>query len=59
MGTIGDMYTFSFHETKNITFGDGVALSINNPKFIECAFHIREKGTNRREFIERKVDTYS
>ena len=59
LGAIGDLGTFSFHETKNITCGEGGALSINNPKFIDRAFHIREKGTNRREFIDRKVDKYS
>lgn len=59
LGTIGDMGAFSFHETKNITSGEGGALLINNPKFIERAEIIREKGTNRTKFYRGEVDKYT
>ena len=51
LGTIGDLGCYSFHETKNITSGQGGALLVNNPNFIEHAEIIREKGTNRRKFF--------
>lgn len=59
LGTIGDLGTLSFHATKNIHCGEGGALLINNPKFINRAQIIREKGTNRQAFIEGLVDKYS
>lgn len=60
LGTIGDLGTYSFHETKNYTSGgEGGALLINNPKFIERAEIIREKGTNRSLFFRGMVDKYS
>ncbi len=60
LGTIGDLGTFSFHETKNYTSaGEGGLLIINNKKFIDRAEIIREKGTNRSLFFRGAVDKYS
>lgn len=59
LGAIGDLAAVSFHETKNIISGEGGALLINNPKFIERAEIIREKGTNRSQFFRGQVDKYT
>ena len=59
LGTLGDMATQSFHETKNITCGEGGALLINNEKYNERAEIIREKGTNRSRFYRGMVDKYT
>jgi len=59
LGTFGDLATLSFHETKNITSGEGGALIVNNNKFLDRAKIIREKGTNRAQFKEGLVDKYS
>ncbi len=59
LGTFGSMATQSFHETKNFTCGEGGALLINNPEFIERAEIIREKGTNRSRFFRGQVDKYT
>lgn len=58
-GGLGDMGAFSFHETKNILSGEGGALTINRPDLIERAKVVREKGTNRSQFIEGMVDKYT
>ena len=58
LGTLGDFGTLSFHETKNINCGEGGALFINNPKFVERAEIIREKGTNRSQFFRGEVNKY-
>lgn len=59
LGSIGHMATLSFHETKNITSGEGGALLINDERFIERAEIIREKGTNRSCFFRGQVDKYT
>lgn len=59
LGTIGDLGTYSFHETKNYTMGEGGALVINDSKYIERAEIIREKGTNRSRFLRGQVDKYT
>lgn len=59
LGTFGQMATQSFHETKNITCGEGGALIINDARFEERAEIIREKGTNRARFFRGQVDKYS
>ena len=59
LGTFGCLATQSFHETKNITCGEGGALLINDERFIERAEIIREKGTNRSRFFRGQVDKYS
>lgn len=56
LGTLGSMATQSFHETKNVACGEGGALIINDPEFIERAEVIREKGTNRARFFRGQVD---
>jgi dTDP-4-amino-4,6-dideoxygalactose transaminase len=59
LGTFGKLATQSFHETKNITCGEGGALLINDPSLIERAEIIREKGTNRSRFFRGQVDKYT
>lgn len=59
LGTFGAMATQSFHETKNFTCGEGGALLINDPRYIERAEIIREKGTNRSRFFRGQVDKYT
>ena len=59
LGTFGVMATQSFHETKNFTSGEGGALLINDPKYIEDAEILREKGTNRSRFFRGQVDKYT
>ena len=59
LGTIGDLGIFSFHETKNYNCGEGGALVINNPSFINRAEIIREKGTNRSQFFRGEIDKYT
>jgi len=59
LGTIGDIGTYSFHETKNLISGEGGAIVINNEKFIERSEIIREKGTNRSKFFRGEVDKYT
>jgi dTDP-4-amino-4,6-dideoxygalactose transaminase len=59
LGTFGSMATQSFHETKNISCGEGGALIINDPRYIERAEIIREKGTNRSQFFRGEVAKYT
>ena len=59
LGTFGALATQSFHETKNITCGEGGALLINDERYIERAEIIREKGTNRSRFFRGQVDKYT
>jgi dTDP-4-amino-4,6-dideoxygalactose transaminase len=59
VGSIGHMSAVSFHETKNLISGEGGALLINDPRFIERAEIIREKGTNRSKFYRGQVDKYT
>ncbi len=59
LGTFGALATQSFHETKNFTCGEGGALLINDPQYIERAEIIREKGTNRSRFFRGQVDKYT
>lgn len=59
LGTFGALATQSFHETKNFTCGEGGALIINDPRLIERAEIIREKGTNRSRFFRGQVDKYT
>jgi dTDP-4-amino-4,6-dideoxygalactose transaminase len=58
LGSFGCFSTLSFHETKNFTCGEGGALLINDPQYIERAEIIREKGTNRSRFFRGEVDKY-
>lgn len=59
LGTIGDLGCYSFHETKNYSMGEGGAIIINNPDYIEQAEILREKGTNRAKFFRGQVDKYT
>lgn len=59
LGTFGSLATQSFHETKNITCGEGGALLINDKKLIDRAEILREKGTNRSKFLRGQVDKYT
>ena len=59
LGTIGDFGCFSFHETKNLSMGEGGAILINDPVFFESAEILREKGTNRSKFYRGEIDKYS
>ena len=59
LGTRAALSTLSFHETKNITCGEGGALVINDPTFAERAEIIREKGTNRSQFFRGMIDKYT
>jgi len=59
LGTIGTFATQSFHETKNITCGEGGALLINDLRYAKRAEIIREKGTDRAQFFRGEVDKYS
>ncbi len=59
LGSFGLLAAQSFHETKNITCGEGGALFINDPAYIERAEILREKGTNRSRFFRGQVDKYT
>jgi len=59
LGTFGCLAAQSFHETKNFTCGEGGALIISDPRYVERAEIIREKGTNRSRFFRGEVDKYT
>jgi dTDP-4-amino-4,6-dideoxygalactose transaminase len=59
LGGIGDLGTYSFHETKNVISGEGGALLVNDPELILRAEIIREKGTDRSRFFRGEVDKYT
>ena len=59
LGGIGSLSTQSFHDTKNVHCGEGGALLINDASLVEKAEIIREKGTNRSQFLRGEVDKYS
>ena len=59
LGTFGALATQSFHETKNITCGEGGALLVNDAALVERAEILREKGTNRSRFLRGQVDKYT
>lgn len=58
LGSFGSLSTFSFHETKNITSGEGGMLVVNDPELIRKAEIIWEKGTNRAAFARGEVQKY-
>ena len=58
IGSLGHFAAFSFHETKNISCGEGGLLVVNDPRFIERAEILRDKGTNRKQFLNGAVDKY-
>jgi dTDP-4-amino-4,6-dideoxygalactose transaminase len=59
LGSLGTFATQSFHDTKNVTCGEGGALVINDVRFIERAEILWEKGTNRKKFFAGLVDKYT
>jgi dTDP-4-amino-4,6-dideoxygalactose transaminase len=59
LGTFGALSTLSFHETKNVTCGEGGALAINDARLIARAEIIREKGTDRSRFFRGEIDRYT
>ena len=59
LGTVGTFSTLSFHETKNISCGEGGALVVNDAQLIERAEICREKGTDRSRFLRGQVDKYT
>ena len=59
LGSLGDAGCLSFHETKNITCGEGGAVVVDDPALAARAEVIREKGTNRSAFLRGEVDKYT
>ena len=59
LGAIGDLGALSFHETKNVTCGEGGALMVNDDRFVERANLLRDKGTNRKQFFRGEIDRYT
>jgi dTDP-4-amino-4,6-dideoxygalactose transaminase len=59
LGSMGELGTISFHETKNVSCGEGGALLVNDERFVERAEIIHEKGTDRQRFFRGQVDKYT
>jgi len=59
LGSFGQLGALSFHETKNLISGEGGALLINDPRYVERAEILWEKGTNRKQFFQGQVDKYT
>ncbi len=59
IGSLGHMAAFSFHETKNIVCGEGGCLTITDPRLVARAEIVRDKGTNRQQFLNGQVDKYT
>jgi dTDP-4-amino-4,6-dideoxygalactose transaminase len=59
LGAIGHLGAYSFHETKNVSAGQGGALVVNDPRFVERAEILAEKGTDRERFFRGEVDRYT
>jgi dTDP-4-amino-4,6-dideoxygalactose transaminase len=59
LGALADVACFSFHETKNVMCGEGGALLVNRPDWVERAEIIQEKGTDRSKFFRGQVDKYT
>jgi dTDP-4-amino-4,6-dideoxygalactose transaminase len=59
LGSLGQLATLSFHATKNLSCGEGGALLINDDSLVERAEIIREKGTNRNQFLRGQIDKYT
>jgi dTDP-4-amino-4,6-dideoxygalactose transaminase len=59
LGSLGHLAAISFHETKNVISGEGGALFVNDPRLVERAEIIWEKGTNRTKFFRGQVDKYT
>ncbi len=59
LGSIGALGTFSFHETKTLSSGEGGALLVNDPQLVERAEILLEKGTDRAAFFRGEIDKYT
>jgi dTDP-4-amino-4,6-dideoxygalactose transaminase len=59
LGSIGHMSTLSFHVTKNIQCGEGGAFLTSDRNYADRAHVLREKGTNRRAFLDGSIDKYT
>jgi dTDP-4-amino-4,6-dideoxygalactose transaminase len=59
LGSFGELATLSFHETKNISCGEGGAILVNNPSYLERTEILREKGTDRSRFMRGEVQKYT
>lgn len=59
LGTLGFAGTLSFHDTKNIHCGEGGAILLTDRVMMERAEIIREKGTDRSQFLRGQIDKYS
>lgn len=58
LGSIGQLGAYSFHETKNYICGEGGALCVNDSALLHRAHILRDKGTNRQDFLQGKVKKY-
>jgi dTDP-4-amino-4,6-dideoxygalactose transaminase len=59
LGSLGDAAALSFHESKNVTSGEGGALLVNAPEWARRAEVVQEKGTDRLRFFRGEVDHYT
>jgi dTDP-4-amino-4,6-dideoxygalactose transaminase len=59
LGSLGQLATFSFHETKNVHCGEGGALVVNDPALAQRAEIVQEKGTDRSRFFRGETDRYT
>jgi dTDP-4-amino-4,6-dideoxygalactose transaminase len=59
LGAFGQLGTLSFHETKNLTCGEGGALIIRDERLAARAEILRDKGTNRSAFLRGELDRYN
>lgn len=59
LGTFGSLAAISFHETKNVTSGEGGALVVNDAALVERAHFVRDCGTNRMQFLNKMVNGYT
>lgn len=59
LGSIGELGTLSFHETKNVSCGEGGALLVNDERLVARAEIVHEKGTDRQRFFKGQVDKYT
>ena len=59
LGGLGQFGAYSFHETKNVISGEGGGLLVNDPRYVERAEILREKGTDRSRFFRGEVDKYT
>ena len=59
LGSLGHLGAYSFHETKNVISGEGGSLLVNDPRYVERAEVLREKGTDRSRFFRGEIDKYT